>query len=266
MNITSTLKLGSSGDQVRVWQRILMAAGYDLFPYNDDGEFGEGTQNATISWQKEHGVAGTGIVDNNTLSKIDTNPIILSNPLEEDDKPILFIQATNYQKANRPEVKWIIIHSAEAVEASTTAENVARWFGSGVNAPMASAHFCLDDDSIVQCVKEEDVAYHAKSANKYGIGLEHAGFAKQTRDQWLDSFSTRMLKRSAKLTASICKRWNIPAIYVDRNDLKLGHKGISTHNECTFAFENGSGHSDPGASFPMDLYIQWVQDAITNMK
>lgn len=265
MTITSVLKLGSNSDQVREWQRVLIGSGYDLNQYNDDGNFGEGTQNATISWQKEHGLAGTGVVDSDTVAKIGTPTIILSNPLEEDDAPIVFIQATNYQKANRTEVKWVVLHSMEANEASTTAENVAKWFGSGTGAPMASAHYCIDDDSIVQCVKESDVAYHAKSANKYGIGLEHAGFAKQTRDQWMDTFSTRMLKRSAKLTAGICKRWNIPVSSVDRNGLKNGDKGITTHNECTFAFEGGQGHSDPGKNFPMDLYLQWVEDAYNNL-
>jgi N-acetyl-anhydromuramyl-L-alanine amidase AmpD len=131
---------------------------------------------------------------------------------------------------------------------------------------MSSAHFNIDDDSIVQSVKETDIAYHAKSANRYGIGLEHAGYAKQTREQWLDSFSTRTLQRSAKLTATLCKRWNIPIVYIDRNGLKNGAKGISTHNECTFAFENGNGHTDPGKGFPMDLYIQWVQEAFEILK
>lgn len=257
MTITSVLKLGSKGDDVREWQNTLMSYQYDLSPYYADGQFGESTHNATVSWQRERGLPGTGIVDALTVSKIGSPPGPITNPFD-DDLNIKFIQAKNYQKANRSEIKWIILHSMEAAESSTTALNVSNWFASK-DAPLASAHFCIDDQQIIQCVKDEDVAYHAKSANRFGLGIEHAGYAKQTRDQWLDSFGIQMLKRSAKLTASLCKKWNIPIKYIERNGLKNGDNGISTHNECTFAFENGQGHTDPGSAFPMDLYINWVQ-------
>lgn len=176
-----------------------------------------------------------------------------------EDLNIKFIQAKNYTKANRTRIDWIVIHSMENAEATSTAENVAKWF-SGSAAPQASAHFCIDSDSIVQCVRDVDVAWHAPGANQYGIGLEHAGYAKQTREQWLDPFSISMLKLSAKLTAELCKKWNIPIKYIDRNGLKNGEKGITTHNEVTQAFKK-STHTDPGKGFPMDLYIQWVQEA-----
>lgn len=256
MTITSTLQVGSNSDQVREWQRILIAAGADLSPWNDDGNFGDSTHNATISWQREHGLNATGIVDQTTIAKIGTSTIPNSDPFAEDLN-IQFIQAKHYQPANRAEITAIIIHSEEDAQSSTTALNVANWFA-GNDAPMASANYCVDDIHIVQCVKDTDIAYHALSANKFSIGIEHAGYARQTRDQWLNNFSTQMLKRSAKLTASLCKKWNIPVKYIDRNDLKNGEAGISTHNECTYAFENGSGHTDPGPAYPMDLYITWV--------
>ena len=70
-----------------------------------------------------------------------------------------------------------------------------------------------------------------------------------------------MLKRSAKLTAGICKRWNIPVKYIDREGLKRGERGITTHNEITFAFRK-STHTDPGKHFPMDQYLEWVNEAM----
>lgn len=258
MAITKILKLGSTGDQTQEWQRVLIKDGFDLSPWFDNSEFNEVTHNVTVSWQKERGLVGDGIVGPKTVAKIGTKSNILTNPLDEELN-IKFIQAKNYTKSARNEIKWIVIHSMEAAEASTTSENIANWFASK-DAPDASAHFCIDDDSIIQCVKEEQIAWHAKGANQFGIGLEHAGYARQTKDQWADLYSTRMLKRSAKLTAYLCKKWDIPIKYIDRDGLKHGEKGITVHNEVSKAFKE-STHYDPGPNFPMDLYIQWIQQA-----
>jgi N-acetyl-anhydromuramyl-L-alanine amidase AmpD len=246
------LRYGLTGEDVKEWQLVLKDSGYDL---EADGHFGGITHNTTKSWQKERGLEDDGIVGNKTRAKIGTKPsVTLSNPLEEELN-IKFKQARNYTPSDRTDIRWIVIHSMEAGEASTTAENVAGWFA-GSSAPKASAHY-----SIVQSVKEHDIAWHAGGGNRYGIGLEHAGYARQTRNQWLDAFSMRMLKRSAKLTADICKRWDIPVKYVDRAGLKRGEYGITYHREITYAFRK-STHVDPGKNFPMDLYLQWVQEAM----
>lgn len=262
MTITSKLQLGSKGDQTREWQKILIKNGFDLSPWYDDGDFGESTHNATVAWQSSHGLEPNGIVGPETVAKINAITIPLSDPFSEDLN-IKFIQAKNYQKANRNQISLIVLHSEEAPESSTTALNVANWFA-GNNAPMASAHFCLDDRNIIQCVKEEDVAYHALSANKFSIGIEHAGYARQTEEQWADSFSTQMLKRSAKLTASLCKKWNIPVKYIDVKGLINKESGITTHANCTKAYKEGS-HTDPGEHFPIDLYITWVQQCFDEL-
>ena len=70
----------------------------------------------------------------------------------------------------------LVIHTMEAPEKPDTAENVAKWFA-GSTAPQASAHYCIDADSIVQCVQDRDVAWHAPGANHNGLGFEHAGTA-----------------------------------------------------------------------------------------
>ena len=252
----SLLKFGSSGDEVKKWQLVLMDSGYSLAPSYNDGSFGNATHNATLSWQRERGLKSDGIVGQDTWGKVNAQKVIIT---PQSELSITFKQAKNYTPANRTEVKYIVIHSMEAGEASTTAENVSAWFA-GSSAPKASAHFCIDCDSIVQCVKETDIAWHAPGANKLGLGLEHAGYARQTRDQWLDPFSSSMLKLSAKLTAKLCKDWNIPTKFVGRDDLKNGLAGITTHHEVTQAFHE-STHTDPGKGFPMDLYLQWVQEA-----
>ena len=54
----------------------------------------------------------------------------------------------------------LVIHTMESPEKPDTAESVANWF-SGSTAPQASAHYCIDGNSIVQCVHDDDVAWHA---------------------------------------------------------------------------------------------------------
>ena len=49
-----TIKKGSKGNAVKVWQIIIDAAA--------DGNFGSGTESATKTWQSNHGLAADGIV------------------------------------------------------------------------------------------------------------------------------------------------------------------------------------------------------------
>ena len=49
-----TIKKGSKGNAVKVWQIIIGAA--------TDGIFGSGTESATKTWQSKHGLAADGIV------------------------------------------------------------------------------------------------------------------------------------------------------------------------------------------------------------
>lgn len=179
------------------------------------------------------------------------------------DSPLVssFVQAKHYTKGPRTKgpVTLVVVHSMEAPEKGETAENVAAYFKRGER--VASAHFNVDSNSIVQSVRERDIAYHAKSVNHNGIGIEHAGYARQTRNEWLDAYSTAMLRLSAKLTAELCKRYGLPVCFVDASGLKRGEKGVTTHVQASKAFNPG-GHHDPGAGFPMDLYLKWVNQAL----
>ena len=146
-----------------------------------------------------------------------------------------FIQARNFTATAGRSIDVLVIHTMEAPETATTAENVAHWFGGGT-APQASAHYCIDSDSIVQCVHDHDVAWHAPGANSDGLGFEHAGFASQARSDWNDAYSTAMLERSAELVAAKCKEHQIPVVWLSPADLRAGKRGITGHNNVSDAF------------------------------
>ena len=205
-----------------------------------------------------------------------------SPPVEPPVKPevpsIPFVQAKNYTKTDVRRIDLIVIHTMEAPEKPGTAMGVAKWFA-GPQAPQASAHYCIDNKQVVQCVKEGDVAWCAPGANHDGIHLEHAGYAAQNNAQWHDPYSTAMLDLSAALTASVCKRYGLPVAFVDHEGLLEGDQGITTHREVTLACiqANKTGmttspfynkkrpnvplttHTDPGVLFPMREYLDAVK-------
>src|SRR4051794_37904817 len=110
-----------------------------------------------------------------------------------------FIQAKNYTPTKSRSIDLLVIHDMEAPETGDTAENVAHYFANQPKGSSgSSAHYCIDNNSVVQCVRDHDVAWHAPGANHDGLGFEHAGYARQTAQEWNDAYSKSMLLLSAK--------------------------------------------------------------------
>ena len=157
----------------------------------------------------------------------------------------------------------IVVHSMEMDEKGTTAESCAQWFLNP--SAKVSAHYCIDVDSIVQCVRDRDVAWHAPGANHNGIGIEHAGRARQSRAEWDDPYSRAMLARSTALVANLCRKYKIPATWLHPADLVAGKRGITSHNNVSRAFRRGT-HWDPGPGFPIEAYLRAVQAKLKGRK
>jgi N-acetyl-anhydromuramyl-L-alanine amidase AmpD len=174
-----------------------------------------------------------------------------------------FIQARNYTRGRDSSIDVLVIHTMENGEKPDGAENIANWFA-GSTAPRASAHYCIDNNSIVQCVRDEDVAWHAPGANHDGIGFEHAGTAKQTGRDWSDEYSATMLELSAELVAEKCVQYKIPPVWLTPADLQAGRRGITSHNNVSQAFHQ-STHWDPGSGFNIQRYLKRVRELMGNV-
>lgn len=170
-----------------------------------------------------------------------------------------FIQARHFKslKGLPPrKTRLIVVHDMEAPEKATTAEAVARYFAT--TDTVASAHLCIDSDSIVQCVWDRDVAYAAPGANSDGIQFELAGYARQTREEWLDPYSRAVLELAARAGAQYCRKFSIPPVHLSNAELMAGARGLIGHRQASQVYKK-SDHMDPGDFFPWDVLIARVK-------
>ena len=274
MPVWPNLRSGMMGPEVGNWQRFLVeqrraggdrqragdrrpflveqdAADWKHLALVPDERFGARTEFATKVWQRVHGLTPDGVVG--PITRRAATPMGF----------VPFVQARHCRvlyPAARQEIDLIVIHTMENQEKPSAAEDVAWWFASDAS-PIASCHYCIDQDSVVQCVRNGDVAYHAPGANHDGVGLEHAGRASQTRTQWDDEASRAILLRSAALAARLCRRYAIPIVRLDVVGLLLGERGFCGHVDATHAFPGpGRTHWDPGAAFPWTDYLALVRE------
>lgn len=183
-----------------------------------------------------------------------------------NDHPGLpFVQAQGYTRG-RPDGPpiWVVIHDMEAGENPQRAESTADYFANPPDGRQVSSHYCVDSDSVVQCVDLDDVAWTVgnRPGNNRGLNWELSGFASQTREQWLDPFGIAMFQQLAPICASDMKRFNIPNRWCTAADLQARRPGLTTHNDLRIAF-GGTSHSDPGSGFPFD-YLQQVLELALN--
>jgi N-acetyl-anhydromuramyl-L-alanine amidase AmpD len=149
---------------------------------------------------------------------------------------------SNYQVASRPTsnaINSVIIHDTEGSYSGTIS-----WFKDP--AAQVSAHYVVrsSDGQITQMVDEKDIAWHARSFNTNGIGVEHEGYADQTG--W---YTDAMYRASAALVKNICTRYGIP---MDRDH-------ILAHSELW-----GNTHTDPGKNWDWNYYMSLITGVTKN--
>ena len=172
-----------------------------------------------------------------------------------------FTPAVNFTKGrggNKPHL--IVVHTMETPESNGRAKQVALWFA-GKTAPKASAHYMVDNTSVVQSVKDEDTAWAVDDfiLNEQSISIEHAGAASQSAGQWTDKYSADELATSAKLAAELAKKYNIPVAKLTPADITAGKSGFCGHIDITLAKKIAGGHTDPGPNFPWDKYLGQIK-------
>jgi N-acetyl-anhydromuramyl-L-alanine amidase AmpD len=157
-------------------------------------------------------------------------------------------------------VRLCVIHDMEFAERISAAEDVAKYFAT--TATKASAHVCIDSDSIVQCVWDRDIAYAAPGANHDGIQMELAGYGRQTATEWLDRYSICLLANAADAGAYYAAKFKLPVRKLTDAQVADGvSKGFCGHDQVSRAFKK-SDHTDPGSGFPWNYYVRSVQNVL----
>jgi hypothetical protein len=144
---------------------------------------------------------------------------------------------SNYTNRDRgaKQIDMVIVHVAQGSYSGTIS-----WFKN--SASDVSAHYVVSrKGKVAQCVRNEDIAWHAGNwkYNTKSIGIEHAGFAGNPH-----TWTTRMYRYSARLSAYLSRRYDIP---VDRKHF-IGHREVP-----------GVDKTCPGSYFSWDRYLRLVR-------
>lgn len=158
-----------------------------------------------------------------------------------------FVQAKHFTDTGSAgrSIDLLVLHFMVMPEEPDTAEKCARYFETTDRE--ASAHLCVDNNSVVRCVRDEDVAWAAPGANSDGLQIEMAGTT-QTVQQWADAYSKSMLELTAVCAADLAEEHGIPTKWCWADDLRAGRRGFTDHWEVSKAF-GLSTHSDCGQGF-----------------
>jgi N-acetyl-anhydromuramyl-L-alanine amidase AmpD len=175
-----------------------------------------------------------------------------------------WIPPKSWYNANRDSVQLIVIHTTEGSAHEQSAEDGASYDSRRTDG--TSTHYFHDNNSTVQCVRTNDVAYAALS-NGNMRGIQHELCTRSGTADWTDDYHTAMLRRAAKQCARDAIKWDIPIRKVTPSQIASGAEGICGHVDITYAFpKDGGDHTDPGNRFPWNTFIDMVQDEMEDME
>jgi hypothetical protein len=150
---------------------------------------------------------------------------------------------TNYRARSSPRtIERIVIHITDG---GANINGTVSWFASQHQPPAgpSSAHYVVGQDGeVVQMVRNNDVAWHAHTANGNSIGIEHVANSRGLRPTQ-DEYDA-----SARLVCWLCRQYGIPA---DRDHI-VGHNEAdptTTHRGC------------PTVAWDWDVYMATVAAA-----
>ena len=101
-------------------------------------------------------------------------------------------------------IKNIVVHWVG--NAGSTAENNAKYFDSlkDGRGTYASSHYIIGNDGVViRCVPENEVAYHASSANSYSVGIEVC------HPDWTGKYTDLAYKSLIELLVDLCNKYKL---------------------------------------------------------
>lgn len=234
-----TIQTGSKGAYVAQWQRLLGVKA--------DGDFGPKTDKAVRAFQKLKGLEVDGVVG--------TASFVAALPDWPTPEGYPFIGPAKSYRIAKPgrKINRLVMHTMEVPPLAGMSIEIGGRFAAESYPRNASTHYCVDPIYTVQCVETFNIANHAGLANGDSLGIEMAGFSHE-------GIPITVITNAAKLAADLCRRFNLPCVWLDGEAVKRGERGITGHAECNDAYEGvGEGHRDPGDRFDRERFITLVR-------
>lgn len=170
---------------------------------------------------------------------------------------------TNASRTWPDDIRWIVIHTTEGSEGPQSAEDGASYDQRRTDG--TSAHFYVDSNSVVQCVRTADIAHTAMAAgNRRGIHIEVCGRAGQSAAQWDDPVSRATIAQLAGLCRVLRVRYPVPLVNLTPAQVRAGAVGFCEHLDISRAFGE-SDHTDPGPRFPWARLFQLIEEDDVNL-
>lgn len=155
------------------------------------------------------------------------------------------IQSPNYSSRGGKKVRLLVVHTAEGAR---TVESLGAWFSQPARG--VSSHAGIDDKRIETYVPYDMAAWTARGANAIADQVELCGFAKWTREQWINEHP-KMLELLAGWLKERATARGIPLRKLTPAQVAAGESGVIAHVDWTVGMKDGT-HTDCGTEFPWD--------------
>ncbi len=171
-------------------------------------------------------------------------PVPIPAPLDTGGTMQVQLSPNNSGNGSLQNPIWLVVHTAQG---ATTDESLANYIGNSAN--QVSYHYLVDDDSLTRCLNEDQQAWAALGANRFGIHFCTTGFVAWSRDEWLKH--PNMLNMLGDVMADVGRRHGIDGEHLTDDQIRQHVMGTIGHGDYARATRDGD-HTDPLPDFPWD--------------